>query len=87
MRTVIFLLLAIFGAASAADEAIPSFTIVVERFIVEGDNPLMESETNAVLADFIGEYDSLDGLLAAKDALEQAFSSRGFSFHRAILPR
>ena len=37
-----------------------------------------------MFADFIGEYDSFYGLLAAKDALEEAFSRRCCFLQRVI---
>ena len=75
-----------FALCSFAQE-LPTFVIKVDRFIVEGENPLSPAATEQVLSEYRGSYDSLDGLLAAKDALEKAFAAEGYSFHRVILPR
>ena len=77
--------LTIFAAASVAQPA-PRFTFTVDGFEVSGENPLSESATQKVLAPFTGEYDGLDGINAAKDALESEFRKRGYTFHRAVLP-
>ena len=62
-------------APAAAQTPVVRFQ--VERFVVEGDNPLPESQTRAVLAPFTGEHAGVDGLLAAADALERAIEEAG----------
>ena len=87
MRLAWFILaiVAFWGGPALADEP-PPVKFTVQRFQVDGDNPLDSTATAAALAPFLGEYASIDGLLAAKDALEHAFAAAGFSFHRASLP-
>jgi hemolysin activation/secretion protein len=64
----------------------PEVTFTVERFVVEGDNPLDAATTEQTLAPFAGEYSGLDGLLAVSDSLERELQARGFQFHRVVLP-
>ena len=64
----------------------PVVRFEVERFVVEGDNPLSEARTREVLAPFIGEHAGVDGLLAAADALERAIEEAGVAFQRVVLP-
>ena len=87
MRLAWFILAiaSVLGLPAVAQEP-PPVKFTVAHFQVEGDNPLDKSATDAALAPFLGEYASIDGLLAAKDALEHAFAAAGFSFHRATLP-
>lgn len=58
----------------------------VKRFIIEGENPLSPQETDAILAPHLGSHQSLTTIEAAASALEQALRSRGYSFHRVIVP-
>ncbi len=58
----------------------------VDRFLVEGDNPFSAETTAALLTDYQGEYEGVDGLVAATDALEQALANAGYAFHRVVLP-
>ena len=81
------------GAAMAAAtvpalarEAAPVVRFEVERFVVEGGNPLSEAETRAVLDPFTGEHAGVEGLLAAADALERAIRDAGVAFQRVALP-
>ena len=71
--------------APAAAE-IPVVRFEVERFEVEGENPLSEARTQEVLAPFTGEHAGVDGLLAAADALERAIEDAGVAFQRVMLP-
>ncbi len=66
--------------------AAPVVRFQVERFVVEGENPLSEKRTRAVLAPFTGEHAGVDGLLAAADALERAIWEAGVAFQRVVLP-
>ncbi len=70
--------------AAYAEDA-PPLKIVVKSFKVEGDNPI-GAAANEALAPFVGEYDGLDPLYAANDALNAALAKAGFRFYRAILP-
>ena len=65
---------------------VPQVRFTVERFVVEGDNPLDTPTTEALLAPYTGEYEGLSGLVAAQQALDDELTNRGLSFHRAILP-
>ena len=73
-------------AVAPAQEATPVVRFEVERFVVEGDNPLSEAQTRSVLDPFTGEHAGVDGLLAAADALEQAIRDVGVAFQRVVLP-
>lgn len=68
-------------AAAAQD-----IEFTVESFIVEGDNPLGASVTNAVLAPFVGNGRGLDDLREAAEALERRIQTGGQPFHRVVLP-
>ena len=70
----------VFGAA------VPTPHFQVDRFQVEGTNPLSSSATEATLAPFKGQYDGIDGLLSAVDALNQALADKGYTFYKAVLP-
>ena len=83
--TAVFLAM-VTAVTAAAQEATPVVRFVVERFVVEGDNPLSEAQTRTVLAPFAGEHAGVDGLLAAADALERAIQDAGVAFQRVVLP-
>lgn len=72
------------GQAVYAEEA-PPLKIVVKTYKVEGDNPIGAAASEA-LAPFIGEFDGLEPLYAAKDAVNAALASGGYRFYRAVLP-
>lgn len=75
------------GAATAPAAAqTPVVRFVVERFAVEGDNPLSPTRTQEILAPFTGEHAGVDGLLAAADALEREIERAGVAFQRVVLP-
>lgn len=76
------LALAFGGAALAADPPL----LEVKRFVVEGENPLSEGETQALLRSHLGRHDSLATLEAAATALQEAIRAKGYSFHRVIVP-
>ena len=65
---------------------VPVVRFSVERFTVEGDNPLSEARTQEVLSPFVGEHAGVDRLLAAADALERAIQDAGVAFQRVVLP-
>ena len=67
-----------------AAEPNPRFT--VEGFVVEGENPLSQKETRKILEPFIGEHEGLEGLEDASRALQDLLSSKGYNFHRVIVP-
>lgn len=58
----------------------------VRQFALEGENPLSEQETQAILAPHLGRHTSLSSIEAAANALESALRARGYSFHRVIVP-
>jgi hemolysin activation/secretion protein len=68
--------------AHAADTPV----LDVQRFVVEGDNPLSESDTQEILKPYLGPHSSLTTLESAAGALQEAVRSRGYSFHRVIVP-
>ena len=68
-----------------AQDTLQQVRFEVERFEVIGDNPIGERANN-VLSPYIGEQYGLEGLSAARDALEQAIIESGFAFHRVSLP-
>jgi hemolysin activation/secretion protein len=67
-------------------EEIPVIHFNVSAFIIEGENPLTQEETNEILKPYHGEQAGLEGLHAAASALEVALVKAGHSFHRVILP-
>ena len=85
LRALIATLLAAVVMAPVKAET-PVVRFEVERFEVEGDNPLSEVRTQEVLAPFTGMHAGVDGLLAAADALEQAIQDAGVAFQRVVLP-
>ncbi len=80
------MVLLVLGGACAFAQTPPALNFNVERFEVSGENPLDTAATEAALAPFLGEYAGIDGLLAASDALEAAFTAAGHNFHRVSLP-
>jgi hemolysin activation/secretion protein len=69
-------------AAHAADPPL----LEVKRFVVEGENPLSESDTQSLLRPYLGPHESLNTLEAAATALQEAIRKKGYSFHRVIVP-
>ena len=63
-----------------------SLLLEVKQFVVEGENPLSDQETQAILAPHLGKHKSLTTLEAAAIALENALRDKGFAFHRVIVP-
>ena len=76
-------LMVVFVSAKAQQSEDPRF--LVNSFLIEGDNPL-DDDPGELLTPYLGEHSGLDGLSAATDAIGQALSEAGFTFHRAILP-
>ena len=73
---------AVFPAAYAAEEPL----LEIRRFVIEGANPLSESETQAILQRHLGVHSSLATVEAAATSLQEAIRGRGYSFHRVIVP-
>lgn len=72
------------AAPMPAPAANPVFAI--RGFQVEGENPLGEAQTQAVLAPFVRPDATMDTLQQATAALEQAMRDKGFGLHRVALP-
>jgi hemolysin activation/secretion protein len=65
---------------------VPRVTFTVEKFVVEGENPLSEAKTRQVLTPFLGVHEGLTRIERASKALEQALHDKGYPFHRVIVP-
>ena len=76
-------LLSCFIAMSSARAQI-SFTI--DRFIIEGENPISQRIAEQTLAPFTGEQSGIERLREAAAALENEINRQGFDFHRVTLP-
>ena len=78
------------GSSGYAQQASPAPlaepTITIQRFVVDGDNPLSAAETSALLAPFTGENRGISDIEKAASALERAMRDRGFAFHRMFVP-
>jgi hypothetical protein len=75
-------------AVSAPAQEPPPLLITVERYDVNGDDPLDADTTAEAVAPFTGEFAGagLDGLRAASDALESELRRRDLILHRVVLP-
>src|SRR4051812_5652862 len=73
-------------AFSPALRAADAPMLEVTHFVVEGDNPLSEAETQEILKPYLGPHSSLATLEKAAGALQEAVRARGNSFHRVIVP-
>lgn len=81
-----FGLLQAFALASYADDTQPrQLHFVVEKFEVLGDNPLSESQTDAVFEYFLGDHYGLEGIQAASEAFEKKLRDSGFAFYQVNL--
>ena len=69
----------------AAQDTLEQISFSVDHFEVVGDNPIGD-RADDILAPFAGEQYGLEGLSAAREALEQAIISEGYNFHRVSLP-
>jgi hypothetical protein len=58
----------------------------VKGFLVEGDNPLDDQETQALLQPYAGEQDGLSGWEAAPNALQGRLQEKELMWHRVALP-
>ncbi|MEM7468604.1 MAG: POTRA domain-containing protein, partial [Pseudomonadota bacterium] len=83
--SLIIFFLVVLTLAAVAEEA-PSINFAVNAFRVDGPNPIDSESTQVILEPFIGNFDSLDGLLGAVDALQNGLNNRGFTFYRVFLP-
>jgi hemolysin activation/secretion protein len=85
-RTLISLTCAAALGASAIAPAADQPVLEVKRFIVEGDNPLTEAQTQDILNPYLGPHETLESLERAAAALQDAVRDAGYSFHRVIVP-
>jgi len=58
----------------------------VRSFEIEGELPIPRERALAILAPYTGEAVRIEDLQSAATALEAELVSRGFSFHRVVLP-
>lgn len=84
-RCVLAALAAAFAAGAPAQGSDPVL-LEVTKYVIEGENPLSEQDTQAILAPHLGPHRALGTIEAAAVALEAALRARGYSFHRVILP-
>jgi hemolysin activation/secretion protein len=61
-------------------------TFSVDRFVVEGDNPLPSQDVERALQPFLGQGKTATDLKAPANALQDLLFRRGFSSHRVVLP-
>ena len=86
-RALLVIALSVTVAPVRAESAPAGAPILdVKRFVIEGENPLSAADTEAILAPHLGAHTSLATIEAAASALEQAIRSRGYAFHRVIVP-
>lgn len=85
LRTVLGAI-ALAGSASAPAQGSDPVLLEVTRYVIEGENPISEPDTQAILAPHLGPHRALGTIEAAAVALEAALRERGYSFHRVILP-
>jgi hemolysin activation/secretion protein len=83
---LVWLLILVLMAPIVLGAVVPTPHFRVDRFEIQGSNPLSATDTKSVLTQFVGEYDGIDGLLAAADALNQTLAEKGFTFYKAVLP-
>jgi len=81
----VLILAVILPLSVTAQSTIDQIRFTVNEYRIVGNNPLGD-DAREILAPFTGEQFGLDGLAAAADALEQALSKAGYSFHRVSLP-
>ena len=58
----------------------------VLNWLVKGENPLDESNTQAILAPYLGTHTGLDRLTEASASLQNAIQDAGYTFYRVDLP-
>ncbi len=72
------------NAVTATSGAEP--TVQVNRYLIEGQLPLSESDITTVLAPFQGDAKTIRDIESASKALENAVRNHGFSFYRIFVP-
>ncbi|GMR16829.1 MAG: hypothetical protein BMS9Abin31_1216 [Gammaproteobacteria bacterium] len=68
-----------------ADTAPRQLHFVITKFEVIGDNPLSESETQAVFEYYLGDHYGLEGIQQAASAFEEKLRDSGFAFYQVNL--
>ena len=69
---------------SAADQAVLRFTI--NQYVVEGATLLSQKEIDAAVAPYVGKSKDFSDVQRALEAVENAYSRRGYSAVRVLLP-
>jgi hemolysin activation/secretion protein len=81
-----FVLTPVRAQAQAAPTLESAPLINIQRFVIEGDNPLGEARAQALLARHLGPHNDLASIEAAATTLERALRDEGLAFHRVIVP-
>jgi len=68
-----------------ADTVPRQLHFVITKFEVVGDNPLSESETQAVFENYLGDHYGLEGIQEAASAFEKKLRDSGFAFYQVNL--
>ena len=78
--------LAIFFSLLFMSSALQAVEFEVDEFVIDGDNPLDDSQTEAALKDYQGVKSDIHGLNDAAKSLEKLLAKKGFDFYRVVLP-
>lgn len=73
-------------AQSPAPSSVEEPTLDIQRYVIEGENPLSADETSLLLAPFTGPKRTLRQIEEAANAMERAMGERGYAFHRMFVP-
>ena len=84
--TVLFAVIAVPAAWAQAPGTESAPLITIQRFVIEGDNPLGEARAQSLLAPHLGPHNDLASIEAAASTLERALRGEGLAFHRVIVP-
>ena len=80
------IVLCVCNAIVVSAEEPPAIRFSVSSFDVTGPNPIDEKSTAVILEPYRGEFDGIDALLGAVDAMQEALNNRGYTFYRVSLP-
>ena len=83
---LLLLLIAFFQAAPGFGAGESGIQFWIDRFIIEGENPIADSAAETVLKPFTGRSLVFSDLEAAASLLESAFQDAGFPFYRIGVP-
>ena len=78
-----FILWLLMSNASIAQQ---NLEFTVSSFLIEGDNPISQSDSLKIVQEFTGKQSGFEGLNTAREALEQELARQGFPFYRVTLP-